>query len=216
MPLAKKRPVGRPHDTRKDQRILDVAHTLLFSQGPQAITMERVAQEAGISKVTLYARYANRHELLSAVIASDATTINEALNKRPQDLAALQQSLTDFACTLKRFTSSDHYLQLIMAIGSIPQTNHDLTAVYQNGPQQTQNILASHLKNAAGQHLIQCDNPDESAELFISMIFGMDLVKATYRVPLVIPSDEELLLRVQRITTRFLQLHERRPANYRT
>jgi TetR/AcrR family transcriptional repressor of mexJK operon len=170
--------------------------------------MERVAQEAGISKVTLYARYANRHELLSAVIASDATSINEALSRRPQDVASMHKGLAEFACTLKKFTRSDHYQQLIMAIGSIPQTNNDLTAVYQNGPQKTQELLASYLKCGDEQRLIQCDNPTESAELFISMIFGMDLVKATYRVPLQAQSDDELQEKMLRVTARFLQLHQ--------
>ncbi len=74
---------GRPADPHLAERILDIARQLVFSEGLQAVSMERVAQEAGVSKVTLYARFANRNELLSALVATRISPIHQALGAPP-------------------------------------------------------------------------------------------------------------------------------------
>ncbi len=69
---------GRPLDPGKDRAILMAARALLFARGPRALTMEAVARAAGVSKPTLYSRYAGRRELLLAVVAGDAASVFRA------------------------------------------------------------------------------------------------------------------------------------------
>ena len=66
---------GRPVDQQKDRDILEAARQLAFEGGPKALTMDRVASRAGVSKATLYARYANRYESFSMrSLASDSSS----------------------------------------------------------------------------------------------------------------------------------------------
>lgn len=51
------------------ERILEAAEAQLFEHGLRRTSLERIAQAAGVSPVTLYRRFANRDALLDAVIA---------------------------------------------------------------------------------------------------------------------------------------------------
>ena len=57
--------------TRDDRRdhLLDAALGLLESDGAAAVTMERVAERAGVSKPVVYDHFANRSALVVAVLA---------------------------------------------------------------------------------------------------------------------------------------------------
>lgn len=201
------RKAGRPVDPRKGEGIINAARHLVFSEGPQALTMERVAQEAGVSKVTLYARFANRHELLSAVVAGDANTIYQSLGAVPATRAALHADLCVFIRVLKRFICGEHYQRLIVIMGSIPQNNKDLEAVYRNGPGKTHQVLTDYLAAAAGAGLIDCPRPVDSAELLMGMVQGLDLLRSTYRVPVQECSPGEAEAIAMRIASAFITMH---------
>ena len=49
-------------------RILQAAHAHLFSYGYNALTMDDLAHELGISKKTLYVHFAGKDEIIGAVI----------------------------------------------------------------------------------------------------------------------------------------------------
>jgi AcrR family transcriptional regulator len=51
-----------------DARFLDVAEGLFVEQGYARATMDEVARRVGATRRTLYARYANKEELLTAVV----------------------------------------------------------------------------------------------------------------------------------------------------
>ncbi len=55
---------GRPRSEEVDQAILDAALDLLVTNGYQGMTMEGIAQRAGIGKATLYRRFADKAEVV--------------------------------------------------------------------------------------------------------------------------------------------------------
>jgi AcrR family transcriptional regulator len=59
---------GRPRDGATDAAILDAAERSLANRGYEAMTMEQVAAAAGVSKPTVYLRYASKAELVAAMI----------------------------------------------------------------------------------------------------------------------------------------------------
>jgi|SRR5690554_594906 len=198
---------GRPADPYLAERILDIARQLVFSEGLQAVSMERVAQEAGVSKVTLYARFANRNELLSALVATRISPIHQALGAPPVNGQELQTGLVNFAMTMKQLIHGEDYRQLVSVMGSIPQANQDLCAVYESGPAKTHQVLADYLADAASRGLIQCPQPVESAELLIGMICGLDILRITYHVEVETPNAEQIRAFAQRLVKAFMAMH---------
>ncbi len=63
---------GRPRDSAIDRRITNAAIELFLEGGAKHASMEGVAKRAGVGKVTVYRRYANRRELLVAAIRTQA------------------------------------------------------------------------------------------------------------------------------------------------
>ncbi len=68
-------PRGRPVDRREDEAILYAVRRVLQTDGPSAVTMERIAHEAAVSKATLYWRYPSRQALLEALVNRDAERV---------------------------------------------------------------------------------------------------------------------------------------------
>lgn len=67
----RKRPEPAPGPELADPtaaRILRVASEQLFTQGYQALTMDGLAHELGMSKKTLYAHFAGKDEIITAII----------------------------------------------------------------------------------------------------------------------------------------------------
>lgn len=58
-----------PAPTR-DDRITGTALDLLRTRGPRAVTVERVAAESGVAKTTIYRRYRDRTDMLTAALSS--------------------------------------------------------------------------------------------------------------------------------------------------
>lgn len=198
---------GRPTDPGKDSSILVAARELLFSEGPQALTMEKVAEKAGVSKMTAYARYPNRHALLQAVVTSEASMIHQALIKQPASKAALVADLNAFLDAAVAFMGSERHKCLMLAVSAIPQDASDLAEVYHNGPENTHAQLAAYLQSATAQGFLDCPAPRDSAEMLIGMSTGLDILRSHYRVPIKPRSVRERKAHVQRVVASFLTLH---------
>lgn len=198
---------GRPIDPEKDRAILEAARTILFSIGPQALTMEAVAKTASVSKATLYNRYANRLALLQEVVARDAFDIHKPLQSAPTTHEALCNHLTDFIDALMIFLCGDHHHRLMLALSELPQSSEDLAHIYRNGPEKTHQMLSAYLEQAARHDLIHCPQPQQSAEMLLGLAIGLDLVRAQYRVPLNCQESTTRKTHTQKMVRAFMILH---------
>ena len=83
-------PVGRPKDLEKRQRILSVAKALFLAHGYHASSMNQIAREAGVTKLTVYNHFQDKATLFSCAIEDTCEAI---LHEHPQ----LLQPSSDFA-----------------------------------------------------------------------------------------------------------------------
>lgn len=77
-PPPAKRRGGRPSAAQAgdvDRRILDAAQRLFLAQGFDLTNCEQVVAEAGAGKASLYARYANKQELFTAVVQRNVASL---------------------------------------------------------------------------------------------------------------------------------------------
>ena len=198
---------GRPIDPSKDRDILAAGRKLLFGKGPQAVTMESVARAAGVAKPTLYRRYANREELMAAIASHEAETMAARFEAPLDNADDLRRALLEFAVALGGFLVSDEHVAFIHALGQarrLPQSARE--SIYRNGPLQTRDRLAAFLIEAQQRGLIRCPDPELSAERFLGMLMGLDLVRTLYHVD---PGAdlERTRARAELLVADFLALH---------
>jgi len=103
---------GRPRDPQIRRAILDAARALLDEQGPAALTMEGVAQRAGVGKPTVYRWWPNRHAVAMAALM-DAPPPHAAAARAGSALQRLEQQLLEVAHTLA--TRSGRHVTSIIA-----------------------------------------------------------------------------------------------------
>jgi AcrR family transcriptional regulator len=60
--------IGRPRDPSVDDAAIDAAIRLIVEDGFSSLTMERVAERAGVSKAALYRRWANKTALVADAV----------------------------------------------------------------------------------------------------------------------------------------------------
>jgi AcrR family transcriptional regulator len=61
---------GRPRSGELDRKIIECAMQELMSRGYGGMSIDAVAQRAGVSKATVYRRYADKADLVTAAIAA--------------------------------------------------------------------------------------------------------------------------------------------------
>jgi AcrR family transcriptional regulator len=75
MPEDRSRAAGRPLDEGVDRAIHDAAWRLLLEDGYARLSIARVADEARVGRPAIYRRYADKSELISAVIADKTSRV---------------------------------------------------------------------------------------------------------------------------------------------
>src|SRR5690348_17982296 len=86
---APRRPRGRPRSEKAQQAILDAATALLIEHGLDAVSMDELADLAGVSKATVYRWWPSKHVLALDVLAADWSAIRPA----PRDTGTLRGDL---------------------------------------------------------------------------------------------------------------------------
>ena len=81
-----------PAAERKEQ-VLDSAAKIVVEEGPAALTMERVAAVAGVSKPVVYAHFANADELLGAVARREFRRLDAAVAERLATAGTFEERL---------------------------------------------------------------------------------------------------------------------------
>ncbi|GAB2985609.1 TetR/AcrR family transcriptional regulator [Amycolatopsis acidiphila] len=68
------------------ERIAEAALAILLGEGAQAVTMRRVAADAGVTTMATYRHYPNREALLRAVVDAAFAELGKDWGKRAQEL----------------------------------------------------------------------------------------------------------------------------------
>ncbi|MER7107410.1 TetR/AcrR family transcriptional regulator [Streptomyces sp. NPDC000229] len=92
--------MARPRDSRVDEAILRTTRELLSTHGYGGLTVDAVAQRAGIGKAAIYRRYSTKQDMVfaAAVHTPDLPPPPDTGSLRG-DLAALAQEIVDHMAT---------------------------------------------------------------------------------------------------------------------
>ena len=91
---------GRGGDAVDRARFLAVSREILESEGTNALTMRRVAEAVGRTQPAVYARFADKDELLAAIAIDGFEALAQRLEraaKRPDPIAAVASAYVAFA-----------------------------------------------------------------------------------------------------------------------
>ncbi|WP_422777170.1 TetR/AcrR family transcriptional regulator [Pseudomonas mediterranea] len=164
---------GRPKDLAKRQAILDAAKRLFIELGYANTSMDTVATEAGVSKLTVYSHFNDKETLFSAaVIAKCEEQVPPLFFEWPEGVP-IEHVLLNIARGFHQLVSSEESVnlhRLIMALGS---QDPKLSAIfYQAGPERMLSGMERLLAKVNQSGALCIDNPRHAAEHFFCLIKG--------------------------------------------
>lgn len=165
-------------DERKSEAILEAA-TALFAEKGGAASMEEIARRAGVSKQTLYNRYASKVDIGRALAErrSDAITAPLRGGGEPIEvLTALAAAMLEKLCTARG--RSDMRGVALMS----PQAPDLAEAVYHAGPGESLRRLGLWLAEQDRLGLLRVPDPRLAAEMFTGMVMGHGYLRGILRV----------------------------------
>ncbi|HEY9032483.1 MAG TPA: TetR/AcrR family transcriptional regulator [Pseudomonadales bacterium] len=109
--------VGRPRSQQADEAILAAATRMFYRHPYGEVSMEAIAQQAQVSKATLYRRWPNKPTLAVEVLVRLALA-----ERRPFTHISYREHLTANLKALRNMLSSD-YADVIVSV--IAETQHD-------------------------------------------------------------------------------------------
>jgi AcrR family transcriptional regulator len=173
---------GRPtraEAVRRDARLLDVATTLFMARGFDGTSIDAVAEAAGVSKPTVYARYRDKRDLFEAVLRDrirewlapiSAAAEAQATASNPENIETtlhelgrhmLSQASMPECATLKR----------ILAAQAV-QFPELAKLAYEDGWQRGVRGVAILLQQFAARGEIKVDDSELAAEMFLNLLLG--------------------------------------------
>jgi TetR/AcrR family transcriptional regulator of autoinduction and epiphytic fitness len=206
------RPRGRPREISEDERrrrLIAVAEKVFVEQGYGAASMDEIAQDAGMSKRTLYQLFDTKEALFAAVITDRMRALGEgaeqAAGARP-----LKDVVVDYLCEAARFILSPRHVALFRVLIGEAWRAPGMAQAFDNAcAGRGKSVLARWLAQEVEAGRLELEDPVQAA----GMLFGMVVGEPHHRMlmgegrP---PSKKAIEARVRKAVDIFLQGAQRR------
>ena len=120
--LEKKKP-GRPSDIAKRDAIVDAASRRFFDEGFAATSIEQVAADAGVSKVTIYNHFGDKRGLFAAAVGCECEKMRGHFSLEGMPAGSIRERLMAIATAMFAFLSRPEMVQFERRIAA--ETEHD-------------------------------------------------------------------------------------------
>ncbi|MBO6527389.1 TetR/AcrR family transcriptional regulator [Erythrobacter sp.] len=165
---------GRPADEAKREAILAAAADCFFEHGFAASSIEQIAADAGVSKVTIYNRFGDKRALFTAAVELECEQLRDSLKVPEIPSGSLRHRLTAIGEAMVAFLSRPRMVQFERRIAA--DTEHEPAvgeAFLTAGPLRMKKAFAALIAAMHDAGEIEVGDPELAAEQFASMCKGM-------------------------------------------
>ncbi len=199
--------VGRPKDLKKRQAILEAATQSFLSTGYEGTSMDSIAKQAGVSKLTVYNHFQDKAHLFGAAIAM---VCDQRLPKHYYQLdtnKSVEAHLNDLAVAFLKMLYSEEAIKLHQLITSLASQAPELVTLFYNaGPQQTRTNLLSLFQQFQQQQLIEMDDESLAIDLFCSLMTDVHHDRVLWGIDSV-PNLAQIQAKVNKQLTIFFKVY---------
>lgn len=188
---------GRPRDPERCRRILDAARSHFYAHGPDRASVDAIAAEAGVSKMTIYSHFASKEGLFEAVVRDRTESVvgglagAEAMDPT-QPRKALLAVGEQFLALAREEESLGQFRSVYGAAGAQPEA---CGAFYRQGADRLIGDLAAYLRRADAAGALNVRHPRQAADLFLAMFLGDGHIRGLLRLDMPDARENKALLR---------------------
>lgn len=163
---------GRPKDLGKRAAILEAAKRLFTRHSFDAVSMDQIASEAGVSKLTVYSHFGDKESLFGeAVRARCEDQLPVALFQA--DLpGGPRERLTAIAEAFFALITSEEAIAVHRTMMTDATDPHVRELFWASGPQRIKDAFADFLRSEVGKGDLRIDDIPRAASQFFSLIKG--------------------------------------------
>ena len=157
---------GRPRSEKARKAVLDAAAELLLARGLSAVSMDAVAEQAGVSKATIYRWWPTKETLALDALFTDWA----AARPYPQDTGSLRGDLRSLLRPWVRLATSRPYGRVIAALLAEAQTDPVFAAEYR---QRVVDPRRDQARAVFGRAIERGEIPaDTKVEVALDLLYG--------------------------------------------
>ena len=163
---------GRPKDLAKRAAILDAAVRMFTRHGFEGASMDQIAAEAAVSKLTVYSHFGDKETLFGDALRVVCASLMPDDLFVPDPSAPLRSQLTGIARAFFSMITSDEALsthRMMMSRGGDERVRQML---WEAGPERTQVAFAALLQARAAQGELDLPDVPRAARQFFALLKG--------------------------------------------
>ncbi|MBL4858553.1 MAG: TetR/AcrR family transcriptional regulator [Erythrobacter sp.] len=175
---------GRPADAAKRKAILAAATQAFFEGGFAATSIEQVAADAGVSKVTVYNHFGDKRGLFAEAVGAECARMREYFTLRQIPSGALRDRLRIIGEAMVAFLSREEMIRFDRRIAAETEHEPEIGAAFlAAGPHRMKRNFGMLLAAMAEAGELDLDDPELAAEQFASMCKGMGDMERRFGQP---------------------------------
>lgn len=183
---------GRPADKAKREAILDAAGRAFFDSGFAATSIEQVAADAGVSKVTVYNHFGDKRGLFAAAVELECEKMRGQFQAAPDLRGTLRQRMTAVGEAMMAFLSRPEMVQFERRIAAETEHEPEIGAAFlASGPHRMKTAFAGLMRAMVEAGEVEIDDVELAVEQFASMCKGMGDVERRFGHPVDPVRDRE-------------------------
>lgn len=168
-----KRTRGRPRDPLKRQKLLTAARKLFLELGADAVTVDQVLLNAGVSRATYYSNFTDRHQLLAAVFEEESRRIVSDDAEQEFEIRDVREALTSYGDNIMQFLADPDVMSFEPLIMHVRGSQPGLAAMmYEAGCRRAWNYLARIILAGQARGELRQADPDQAVSDLIGLWNG--------------------------------------------
>ncbi|MGL3819405.1 TetR/AcrR family transcriptional regulator [Sphingopyxis sp. R3-92] len=150
-------PAGRSAPGRKqssEQAIIAAAQLCFERFGIKKTSMEDIAQEAGVSRATMYRHFTNKDAIVEAISIVEAENVNRQIRAQLAGRASLEDTLVECMFLATRIAHENSHIRVLLDYPGTTSVNARPNSVAQ---QRQRAMWGNLLQSAAQRHSFAAD-----------------------------------------------------------
>ena len=187
---------GRPRDPERMARVLATAKKHFTEHGYDGASIDAIAAESGVSKVTIYKYFPTKAELFRAGITHRVEAQFAGVDAGELDPRNPREALTligrAFVGLMRSPDVIKHHRTLYGAQGVDPAAAESFFAA---GPRKIVDAVALYLRAARKAGSVNVTDPDLAANQYLSLYLGLGQIRALLGLSLPSKREDDALVR---------------------
>lgn len=163
---------GRPLDTAKSEAILEAAISAFGRNGFDGSSIEAIAKDAGVSKVTVYSRFDDKESLFLAAVEHSCEELSNVLIET-DTATPIARRLRSFGLQMQSLVFHPDFAQIERRIAAESGRDPNVGEAFLDaGPRRIRSLLVRVLEDGRERSELEIEDAKLAAEQFGAMVKG--------------------------------------------